>query len=131
MAVKRILIIEDEMRIALALSRALEYRLSGKNEIDISPVGETAMNKLQSRFFDLVITDLRMPGMGGMEFIRHTRQISPQTRTMLITGYGSPEVEDVAGRLGAFYLPKPFSLHDFVEIVQKILAEEPLPAPVF
>ncbi|MBN1656991.1 MAG: response regulator, partial [Anaerolineae bacterium] len=61
---KKILIVEDEPRIALALCRALELPARGSPCVDISPVAETALAKLQAESFDLVITDLRMPGMG-------------------------------------------------------------------
>ena len=118
---KRILIVEDEPRIALALCRALELPVHGSPQVDISPVAETALAKLRTESFDLVITDLRMPGMGGVELLRHVRDQSPQTRLMLITAFGSPDVEDVARRLGATYLPKPFSLRDFVATVEGIL----------
>ena len=118
---KRILIVEDEPRIALALSRALEHRPPGEYRVEISPMAETAMSKMQGKPFDLVVTDMRMPGMGGLALIRHLRQHSPQTSTMLITAFGSPEIKDAAQRLGATYLPKPFSLQEFISRVQHIL----------
>jgi len=129
METKQILIVEDEVRIALALCRALEHRLGASCNVDISPVAETALPKLQEKQFDLLVTDLRMPGMGGLNFIRHVRETSPQTRTMLITAFGSPEIQDVAQRLGAVYLPKPFSLRHFVSTVQRVLAEADQPTP--
>jgi DNA-binding response OmpR family regulator len=125
---KRILIVEDEPRIALALCRALEFPPRGANKVEISPVAETALAKLKSEPFDLVITDLRMPGMGGVELLRQVRGISPSTRLMLITAFGSPEIKEVTQRLGAVYLPKPFSLREFVAKVEDILEIEG-PAP--
>jgi DNA-binding response OmpR family regulator len=122
---KKILIVEDEPRIALALCRALELPVSGTPQVDISPVAETALAKLQSESFDLVITDLRMPGMGGVELMRYVRDASPHTKLLLITAFGSPDVEDVARRLGAAYLPKPFSLREFVYTVEGILRSIP------
>jgi DNA-binding response OmpR family regulator len=119
---KRILIVEDEPRIALALCRALEFPGRGDYEVEISPIAETALTKLESGPFDLIVTDLRMPGMGGLEFIRHVRQTSPQTQTMLITAFGSPEIEELTQRLGATYLPKPFSLQEFVDTAERILS---------
>ena len=94
------------------------------DEIDISPVAETALKKLRSKPFDLLITDLRMPGMGGLAFIREVQDMSPAMCTMLITAFDSPEVEDAAHRMGAAYLPKPFSLQEFVAAVEQILGEE-------
>lgn len=121
---KKILIVEDEPRIALALCRALEFPPGGTRRVEISPVAETALCKLQSECYDLIITDLRMPGMSGAEFLRQVDNLCPGTPTMLITGFGSPEVEDLARRLGAVYMAKPFSLHCFVERVEQIMADE-------
>lgn len=120
---KRILIVEDEPRIALALCRALEFPPSGARRVEISPVAETALSKIQNESYDLIITDLRMPGMSGAEFLRQVRDLCPDTPTMLITGFGSPEVEDLARRLGATYMAKPFSLHHFVRQVDQIMAD--------
>ena len=72
--------------------------------------------------------------MSGLQFLRRVRRVSPQVRTMLITAYGSPQVEDLATELGAVYLAKPFSVHRFSAVVERIL-EGPerdlgrLPAP--
>lgn len=119
---KRILIVEDEPRIALALCRALEFPSGSARQVEISPVAETALSKIQGKVYDLIITDLRMPGMSGAEFLRQVHNLCPDTPTMLITGFGSPEVEDLAQRLGAAYMSKPFSLRCFVEQVDRIMA---------
>lgn len=121
---KKILIVEDEARIALALCRALEFPAGGVHRVEISPVAESALSRLEKESFDLIITDLRMPGMSGAEFLRLVRDRYPEARTMLITAFGSPEIEDLARRLGAAYMPKPFSLQAFVTHVQEIMAGE-------
>jgi two-component system response regulator PilR (NtrC family) len=120
---KHILIVEDESQIAAALRRALEHGLDGY-QVEISSLADEALTMLQHKQFALIVTDLCMPGMDGMELIRRVRQVSPQTRTMLITAYGSPEVESQARRLAAVYLPKPFTLQEFNIVVQGILDEE-------
>ena len=122
---KRILIVEDEPRIALALCRALEHQVrpQGHYEVEISPVAETAMSKLQGKPYDLIVTDLRMPGMGGLALIRQVREFSPQTPALLITAFGSKEVERTTHKLGCGYLPKPFSLQRFVSEVQRLLSD--------
>ena len=124
MKAKQILIVEDEPRIALALCRALEFPLHDDYKVEISPVAETALSKLKNEHFDLLVTDLRMPGMGGMELLRQIRTASPHTRAILITAFGSGEVQEVVERLGARYLPKPFSLRDFVALVEDVLEQD-------
>lgn len=120
---KRILIVEDEPGIALALCRALEHPLGGNHRVEISPVGETALAKLQAERYDLLVTDLRMPGMSGLELIRRGCRISPEMRTMLITAFGSPEIEGLSHELGAVYLPKPFGAWEFISAVRRALGE--------
>lgn len=127
MKAKQILIVEDEPRIALALCRALEFPLHDDYQVEISPVAETALSKLKNAHYDLLVTDLRMPGMGGMELLRQVRTASPHTRAILITAFGSVEVEEVVKRLGARYLPKPFSLREFVALVEEMLEENGSP----
>jgi DNA-binding NtrC family response regulator len=124
MTAARVLIVEDEPRIALALCRALEHTFGREYEIDISPVAETALKKLESKPIDLLVTDMRMPGMGGLAFIREVRLTYPDTHTMLITAHGSPDIEDLAKRLDVVYLPKPFSLQEFIATVEDILGPE-------
>jgi two-component system response regulator (stage 0 sporulation protein F) len=121
MGKKRILIVEDESQVALALCRSLEFPIPRRYEVEISPVAETAMAKLCARTYDLIVTDLSLPGMSGLQFLRHVREANPQARTMLITAYGSSEIEDLATELGAVYLAKPFSVHRFAAVVERIL----------
>jgi DNA-binding NtrC family response regulator len=118
---KRVLIVEDESQIALALCRSLDFPIPQRYEVDISPVAETAMAKLHRKPYDLVVSDLRLPGMSGLQFLRRVRKARPQVCTMLITAYGSPETEDLATDLGAVYLAKPFSVHRFAAVVERIL----------
>lgn len=118
---RHILIVEDELQIAVSLCRALEYHLDGSYEIAISPQASDALVQLQDKRFDLIVTDLRMADMSGLELIQQVHRDSPQTRTMLITAFGSPKVEQQARRLAAIYLPKPFRLQEFIAAVRGIL----------
>jgi HAD superfamily hydrolase (TIGR01484 family) len=61
--------------------------------------------------------------MNGLAVLDHARQISPETRSILITAFGSPQVEERARHLANAYLPKPFRLHDLIQLVQRILGE--------
>jgi DNA-binding response OmpR family regulator len=121
---KCILIVEDEAQIAATLGYALEQRLGGMYDVEVSLRADDAQSRFQQRHFDLVVTDLRMPGTGGFDLIRQIRQISPQTRVMLITAFDSPQVEIRAHRLGAAYLPKPFKLQKFIDAVRHVLGKE-------
>jgi len=118
---KRVLIVDDESRVAFFLEETL--RALGRN-LSVVSVGsaEEALEQLARQPFDLVVTDLRMPGMGGLELMRRVRETYPETRAILITAYGSPEVEAELYQLQpAFYLTKPFPVAKFTNAVEQAL----------
>lgn len=119
----RILIIEDSLGVARALNRTLSLPQGGGHWVEIRDSGEAALEGLRGAHFDLLITDLRLPGMNGLAVLEHARQISPDTRSILITAFGSPLVEGRARQLANAYLPKPFHLHDLVQVVRRVLSE--------
>jgi two-component system response regulator PilR (NtrC family) len=121
---KRILIVEDKLPNVMTLCRALLHPMAGEYQVEVCPLADIALKRLKYEEFDLIVTDLRMPGTSGLDLIRHVRQTRPQTHTMLITAFGSPELENETRRLGAAFLSKPFSLHEFIATVQGILNEE-------
>ncbi len=121
MTAKHILIVDDEPRVATSLGGVLEHT---NQEYDVSIVhsGEEALEILDHSSIDLLITDLRMPGISGLDLIRWVRASSPQTRTILITAYSSDETRAEARRLEIYrYITKPFDVGDFIRIVQEAL----------
>lgn len=126
---KHILIVDDEPRVAYLLSRALERTNKGYH-VTIAHSGEEALEVLERSPVDLLVTDLRMPGISGLDLIRWVRASSPRTRTILITAYGDDEVEAEAHRLEAYrYITKPFDMADFTRAVQEALREVALAQP--
>ena len=122
-----ILIVEDERPVADALCRVLRMPQNGGYQVTWCESGEAALTMLQAERYDLMITDLRMPGMNGIELIERARQISPSTHSVLITAFGTAEIEAQARNLANAYLPKPFSLQDFLRAVKAALAVPPVP----
>ncbi len=120
----RILIVEDEVRVAQALGRALSMPEGGGYFVETCESGEDALSRLQLTRFDLLITDLRMPGMNGLELIGKCRATSPAIKSILITAFGSAEVEEKAYELEVDgYLAKPFSIRKLVRAVQIALGQ--------
>jgi CheY-like chemotaxis protein len=120
---KRILIVDDEKKVAFFLQESLED-LGDNYEVVSAETAEVALQQIESQAFDLIITDLRMPGINGLELMKRIRAISPKTRTILITAYGSDEVEAEARRLQAYsYFTKPFHIEDLMETVQEALKD--------
>jgi DNA-binding NtrC family response regulator len=117
----RILLVDDQR--SLRRSLALMLQNAGYDTADAAS-GQDALAQLARAPFDLVITDLRMEGMSGIDLLREVKQTQPGLPVILITAYGSIETAVDAMRLGAFdYLAKPFSERD---ILDKIHASQML-----
>jgi len=114
-----ILIVDDEVNIRNALVTLLErkgYQVRGMG------TAEEALDLLETTSMDLVISDLRMPGIGGMEFLRRLHTKWPCTEAVVMTAYGSIETAVEAMRFGAYdYLTKPIDRERFAIVVEKAL----------
>ncbi len=120
---KNILIVEDEPKVAYFLQESLEST-SQNYKVVCAASGEDALNQVSHSLFDLVVSDLRMPGINGLELLQRVRDRNPFTRTILITAYGSDEVEAETRRLQTYrYFTKPFPIEDFTTAVKQALDE--------
>lgn len=123
---RRILIVDDEPKVAFFFQQHLDlvdenYQAKAVNS------GAAALEELQQHDYDLMITDLRMPQMDGIELLRRVKQISPTTKTILVTAYGSEEVWEEARRLEIFRsLSKPLKIPDLLASVREAFS---LPRP--
>jgi DNA-binding NtrC family response regulator len=122
---KHILIVEDDFILAGLLCRVLDARLNAGHQVESCPGAEEAVARLQHQPFDLLVTDLRMPGASGLDLIGRARQISPQMCVVLMTAYLTPAVEEQARQLAVSYLLKPFEISDFVALVRHTLDRGP------
>ena len=121
---KPILIVDDEKNIRLTLSQALETLGA---EIDTASNGEEALAKLKEKEFGLILLDIRMPGMDGMEVLRRVREIRPDIRIIMITAYGTIESAVEAMKLGAVdFLQKPFDPEEIRELVSRVMDRDKL-----
>lgn len=115
----RILIVDDEVNIRGALVTLLEkkgYQVRGAG------TGEEALEQLAAAAADLVLTDLKMPGIGGIEFMRRLKTKWPDTEVVVMTAYGSIDTAVEAMRCGAYdYLTKPIDRERFPVVVEKAL----------
>src|SRR5512143_1200790 len=110
-----ILVVDDEQIIRESASFIL--RKEGFT-VEEAPNGKAAYEKFLEKTFDLVITDLEMPEMKGLELLSKIREVNPQTIVIILTAYGSLETAISALRLGASdYLLKPI---EFDELTLKI-----------
>jgi DNA-binding response OmpR family regulator len=121
---KSILIVDDEKNIRLTLSQALEIL---EVETDTAANGEEALSKLKEKKFGLILLDLKMPGMDGMEVLRQVSEIRPDIRIIIITAYGTVESAVEAMKLGAAdFIQKPFASEEIRELVSRVMDREKL-----
>src|SRR5262249_40019267 len=117
--VNHLLVVDDEPSMLIALKETLKHK---GYEITVAGSAVEAVGKLKARAFDLVISDVRMPTMGGMDLLRQIKSMSPQTAVILLTGFGTVQSAVEAMKLGAFdYLLKPFSAEDLDTVVRRAL----------
>ena len=120
----RILIVDDERPVAQALQRALSLPRGGGYSVESCESAEAALERHECAHFDLLISDLRLPGINGLDLIEQARQRNPGMHSVLITAFGSAEVEEQALGATDAYVPKPFHLRDMCQIVQRILGSD-------
>ncbi|HEY6839318.1 MAG TPA: sigma-54 dependent transcriptional regulator, partial [Geobacteraceae bacterium] len=117
--VTRILVVDDEPVIREGLRRVFP---SDSYVVEAYAAGRTALERLQEDDFDLVVTDLKMPGMDGMELLRSIRILQPDVPVIIITGYSTIDSAVEAMKSGAAdYVAKPFSPEQITEKVAKAL----------
>ncbi|TET44363.1 sigma-54-dependent Fis family transcriptional regulator, partial [Candidatus Aerophobetes bacterium] len=118
----KILIVDDEVNLLQSLGDVLR---SKGFMVGTARNGLEALDRLKERFFDLIIADLKMPRMGGMELLEVLRERYPQTTVVILTGYGTVKSAVDAIKRGAYdYLVKPFVPDEILLIIQKVVEEE-------
>lgn len=120
-AARRILVADDEESIRELLSKALSL---ADYEVDSAPDGRAALERLRSRTYDLLITDLRMPCLDGLGLIREVKRLWPAIPIVIITGYSTEGAAIEALNLGVKgYLTKPFRVSKILAAAARALGE--------
>lgn len=113
----RILLAEDEEAMRTYLARALE---KAGFEVVAVDRGTTALPWLQQEHFDLLLSDIVMPEMDGIELAQHCAEVSPDTKVMFITGFAAVTLKASREAPQAKVLSKPFHLRDLVLEVERV-----------
>ena len=120
----KILVIDDEKNVLVTVVAILEQE---GYDVDSAPDGQTAIEMIRSRQYDLVMTDLKMPGVDGLGVLEEVRRTSPSTVTLMMTGYGSVDTALEALQRGAYeYLLKPTEVADLKAAVRRSLERKRL-----
>ncbi len=116
---EELLVVDDEPQMLIAINETL--RRNGYS-ITTAGSGVEAMRKLKEKYYQLVITDMRMPEVSGLDLLRKVKNLTPQTPVILLTAYGTVQNAVEAMRDGAFdYLLKPFSSESLENVVRRAL----------
>ena len=117
----RVLVVDDEAAIRDMLSKALSL---AEYEVETAADGRAAIDRLRASQYDLLVTDLRMPGIDGLEVIREAHRLRPDLPVIIITGYSSEASAIEAIDLGVSgYLTKPFRVPKVLAAAAKALGE--------
>lgn len=124
MSSEKILVVDDELFVRELL---LEFLSTEGYEVSLADSGEKAVALMQTQPADLVLVDLKMPGIDGVETLKQMKKIAPDTLAIIMTGYPTIESSIEALRQGAYdYVVKPFKLNDLKSSIEKALREHKL-----
>jgi HD-like signal output (HDOD) protein/CheY-like chemotaxis protein len=116
---KRILFVDDEKNILDGLRRML-HAARNRWEMEFVTSGETALLALKERAFDVVVTDLRMPGMDGAELLGHIRDQFPGTARIILSGYSEPALAARAAPVAHRVLGKPCNAKELADTIERV-----------
>ena len=118
----KILVVDDDEQVRSYLSRALDER--GGFSVEVARTAEEALRKIENAVFDLVLVDLKLPDMDGLQLITEILKSNPKILTVLLTGYASIDSAVEAMKRGASdYLTKPVDLDKMLVCLRRVLEE--------
>jgi DNA-binding NtrC family response regulator len=116
----RVLFVDDEEELVSAVVERLDLR--GVEAVGVTS-GAAALQRIEERDFEVVVLDVKMPGLGGLDVIKRIKQRHPAVQVVMLTGHGSSEDAEEGLRLGAFdYLQKPIDIEVLLEVLRKAAA---------
>jgi DNA-binding response OmpR family regulator len=115
----RILLVEDDLPVRNAMQHVLA---TAQYKVVSAQTGEEALKLIRQGYFDLVLTDVRLPGIDGVEVTRQSKQHNPRTPVLVVSGVPDPDLETRALGAGAtFFLRKPLGAQELQTVVAGIL----------
>ncbi len=113
----KVLLVDDEEELVRTLAERLRMR---SFDVGVALSGEESLQSMEKNVPDVMVLDLRMPGMEGMEVLRRVKKTYPHVQVIILTGHGSEQDEREARRLGAFeYLQKPVNIDHLAHLLNE------------
>jgi DNA-binding response OmpR family regulator len=120
---KKVLIVDDEETLTWSMARSLS-KDKDNYEVLIANNGREALNFLEKNKIDLVISDIRMPDINGLDLLVRIKKEYPQTKVIIMTAYGSADVQKEANQRGSlYYVEKPFEISDIRKIIIDLIGK--------
>ncbi|MFY9399498.1 MAG: response regulator [Desulfomonilia bacterium] len=121
---KQVLIVDDEETLTWSLAKSLS-RDREAYEVTTAGDGETALSLVRGKPFDLVVLDIRLPGINGLDVLLKIKDERPATKVIIMTAYGSSEIKAKAKARGSlFYIEKPFEIEQLRSLILKAIKED-------
>ncbi len=121
---KKVLIVDDEETLTWSMSKSLS-KDKDKYEVIIANNGREALALLEKNNIDLVITDIRMPDINGLDLLVKIKKTYPDTKVIIMTAYGSSDVQKEANQRGSlYYVEKPFEISDIRKIIVDMIGKK-------
>jgi DNA-binding NtrC family response regulator len=118
---RKILLVEDE---AVVRESVRDWLVEDGYEVEVVETGEEALDKVKKEEFGVIVLDLRLPGIDGLQVFEQAKEMKPETKGVIITAYPSRETRDKATKLGLLdFLAKPFKVDDLEKLIEAALGE--------
>jgi two-component system, response regulator YesN len=125
----RVLLVDDEATLVFFLKQGLQES-SLTCQVDVASSGEEALTKLTYSPYDVLVTDLKMPGISGFTLVEVARSLYPTIKVILMTAFSSREVQDESEQLQVNgYLIKPFATSQLQQILEELCVVEEINLP--
>jgi CheY-like chemotaxis protein len=118
---QKVLLVEDETIVRESLR---DWLTEDGYDVECVDTGEEALERVKKEEFGVIVLDLRLPGIDGLQVFEHAKELKPETKGVIITAYPSKETLDKARKLGLVdYLVKPFKISDLEKLIGAALGE--------
>jgi len=118
---QKVLLVEDE---AIVRDSLRDWLTEDGYDVECVDTGEEALKRVKQEEFGVIVLDLRLPGIDGLQVFEHAKELKPETKGVIITAYPSEETLDKARKLGLVdYLVKPFKISDLEKLIGAALGE--------
>jgi DNA-binding response OmpR family regulator len=114
----KVLLVDDEKKFVRSLAERLSIR---GLEADWATTYDEALSKALKENYDIIVLDVKMPGMSGIDLKKRLEEITPDMKFIFVTGHGSEEDYNIGIREASFYIMKPFKIETLVEKINQAL----------